>query len=130
MENREDGVPTCAGHNGAHTPGLWEYNTPNKFKQVHGSFADVAVYAPGNCFPWRMAEVQAPDEATAIANARLIAAAPTMLSELKRDLAFAHEMKGLIEALKGKKWVQHTMVLSRIEMLTAAIAKAEGRTDA
>ena len=58
--------------------------------------------------------------------ASLIAAAPDMLAELKRDLQFAREMKGLIEALKGKRWVQHTMVLSRIEMLTVAIALAEG----
>ena len=59
-----------------HTPGPWEYNDPEKYKQVRGHFSDVAVYAPGNAFPWRMAEIDGPDEETQIANARLIAAAP------------------------------------------------------
>ena len=61
-----------------HTPGPWEYNDPAKFNQVDGRFSYTAVYARGNAFPWRMAEVQGPDDKTTIANARLIAAAPAM----------------------------------------------------
>lgn len=66
-----------------HTPGPWEFNDPAKFTQGHGKFSETAVYAPGNAFPWRMAEVQGPDQATEVANARLIAAAPELLAALR-----------------------------------------------
>lgn len=97
-----------------HTPGPWKcspYNRNDSLYAVYDANGDELTY----------------DDDEHDANAHLIAAAPDMLAELKRDLQFAREMKGLIEALKGKKWVQHTMVLNRIERLTVAIARAEGR---
>lgn len=60
------------------------------------------------------------------ANARLIAASPEMLSELKRDLQFAREMRKLMEVLKGRGWVQYELAVQRIEALETIIAKAEG----
>jgi len=80
----------AAGHTPTepqHSRGPWEYNDPAKFTQGHGSFSETAVYAAGNAFPWRMAEVAGPDGATEIANARLIAAAPALLAALQAMLA-------------------------------------------
>jgi hypothetical protein len=70
----------------AFTPGPWEYNDPATYRQGFGKFSETAVYAPGNAFHWRMAEVQGPDEQTEIATARLIAAAPDMLAALRETV--------------------------------------------
>jgi hypothetical protein len=54
------------------TPGPWEYNDPAKYKQGYGKFGEVAIYAPGNAYPWRMAEIGGPVDEQAIATAALI----------------------------------------------------------
>lgn len=69
------------------TPGPWEYNDPEKFTQGHGRFSETAVYARGNAFPWRMAEIQGPDHATEVATAHLITAAPDLYEALDDLLA-------------------------------------------
>jgi hypothetical protein len=58
-----------------------------------------------------------------IANARLIAAAPDMLADLKRDLAFASEV---VVWLKVCGHTGFTSAQMRVTALTAAITKATG----
>lgn len=86
----------------------WEYNDPARFEQVFGRFSDCAVYATGNAFPWRMAEIQGPDQATEIATARLIAAAPDLYEALKAVVAIADRKTDEFDCAR------------------AALAKAEG----
>lgn len=97
-----------------HSPGPWEYNDPEKFTQGHGKFSEIAVYARGNAFPWRMAEVQGPDMATEIANARLIAAAPELLAACQAVLASLGRAQCNLPA----------EALRAVDMARAAIAKA------
>lgn len=100
-----------------HAPGPWEYNDPAIFSQGHGRFSETAVYAPGNAFPWRMAEIQGPDTATEIATARLIAAAPDMLNAL--------ELAEQAEIETDGDW--HMALTERAQTARrAAIAKATG----
>jgi hypothetical protein len=104
-----------------YAPGPWEYNDPKNFHQVHGKFSDVAVYAAGNAFPWRMAEIQGPRDERTIATAKLIAAAPDMLEALKAfigaiDRAIADDDVSIVDEITDE-----------IEdAARAAIAKAEG----
>jgi hypothetical protein len=98
------------------TPGPWEYNDPGKFQQPLGKFSDVAVYAAGNAFPWRMAEIQGPNEATEIATARLIAAAPDLYEALESLI---------YDARLQMANPSHHMPLSLVKA-EAAIARARG----
>ncbi|MEQ8450614.1 MAG: hypothetical protein RIB97_13095 [Nitratireductor sp.] len=98
----------------AHTPGPWEYNDPKTYTQGHGRFSETAVYAPGVRFPWRMAEIQGPDKATEIATARLIAAAPELVTALEKLLAVA-EMTTFSDQYPAE-----------CEFARAAISKATG----
>ena len=94
----------------------WEYNDPEKFEQGHGKYSETAIYARGNAFPWRMAEIQGPDRKTEIATARLMAAAPELLDSV-REFVAAAELTG----------VMHDGLRNRVERARAAIAKAEGQ---
>lgn len=97
-----------------HAPGPWEYNDPKEFTQGHGRFSETAVYAAGNAFPWRMAEIQGPNEQVEIATARLIAAAPDMYDALSLILQYFEDHGSTIPS-------------SYIEHAYAAIDKAEGK---
>lgn len=82
-------------------PGPWQHNDPATFMQVDGKFSDRAVYVAGNAFPWRMAEVQAPDDDLAVGTCEFIAlsrtAAPALAQAvLEKDRALA-EIDRLIE---------------------------------
>jgi hypothetical protein len=103
-----------------HSRGPWEYNDPAKFTQGHGKFSETAVYAAGNAFPWRMAEVVGPDNATAVANARLIAASPALLRACQ---AVAHAFDGPGARLTDAQ--QIALSLCR-EAVAGATGTAEG----
>lgn len=60
-------------------------------------------------------------------NACLIAAAPEMVAELRRDHTFALDVLRALEAMKLTDLVLYTQAEMRAESLRAAIAKAEGR---
>ena len=62
------------------------------------------------------------------ANARLIAAAPDMKAELRRDLVFVREIKRLLIATKQRGTVQFTSAEMREAALLKIIAKADGRS--
>ncbi|MVB00094.1 hypothetical protein GN330_22875 [Nitratireductor sp. CAU 1489] len=104
-------------HTHTHAPGPWEYNDPKKYTQGHGKFSETAVYAPGALFYWRMAEVQGPDEATEIATARLIAAAPDLLEAL--DWAIA-EIEG------RTRYDRERQFPDALSSARAALSKATG----
>lgn len=94
----------------------WQYNDPKKFSQGHGKFSETAVYARGNAFPWRMAEIQCSDEATEIATARLMAAAPDLYAALDDLLCFHTD---------GRKRTQARRLAVR-DQARSALAKAKG----
>lgn len=89
------------------TPGPWTNPAPETLKVEYrsGTFGDEFIYAPGNAFPWRMAELQGPDDRTAKATAAgivaLVNAAPRLLAELRakqQEIAEwkrIHEQRGL-----------------------------------
>lgn len=55
------------------------------------------------------------------------AAAPEMLAELRRDLAYVLMMKQLLVALRQTETVQYECTEMREAAIRAAISKAEGR---
>lgn len=98
-----------------HTPGPWSVTEHN------GEFLLTKDTPPmiGDPVPVGAAYTEA--------NARLIAAAPTMLAELRRDLAYVLMMKQLLVALRQTETVQYEFTEMREAAIRAAIAKAEGR---
>lgn len=114
-----------------HSPGPWEFVPAGSLKPAFqlGKFSDFAVYAPGNAFPWRMAEVVAPSEEMAEANARLIAAAPALLAEVERLRAVNAELvaacrDGLRECHGGHFGLATTCTIAPCPTLRAALTNA------
>lgn len=99
-----------------HTPGPWNA----------GSVSSDAVFAKGNCIAVTAAEVC--DAEVNQANARLMAAAPEMLAQLKRDLNFAKAVVTYLKATASTKDVLFTSAEMQVEVLRAALAKAESRS--
>lgn len=60
------------------------------------------------------------------ANARLIAVAPSMLADLRRDLVFAKNVVAFLRVSGDTKDVLYTSAQNRVEAIKAIIAKAEG----
>lgn len=101
------------------TPGPWEYNDPSKYQVGHGLFSEVAVYAPGTAFPWRMCEVTGPGDDVAIANARLIAAAPELYEALAVAMIWIDNWSP--DFTDDPEWPVDR------DKIRAALAKAQGR---
>jgi hypothetical protein len=103
-----------------HTPGPWgcvdTSNHAHDYRLTRPNGSRLPVSAEGN------------DHSEQRANARLIAAAPSMLADLKRDLEFAQEVVKFLRVSRETKDVLFTSAEMRVTALTAAIAKAEGRT--
>ena len=67
------------------------------------------------------------DDAENLANAHLIAAAPDLLSEARRDLEFAKSVVFFLKATGNKSDVLFASAEMRVAMLSAVIAKAKVR---
>lgn len=107
MSGAVDKAPDCAGRNGAHTPGPWV----TEWELSKGAFCQVAAFSTeGNRVLRCAIESFRPGE-----DARLIAAAPDLLAALNEAFDFLGGVDdaGAIRAT-----------------ICAAIAKAEGRTNA
>ena len=61
------------------------------------------------------------------ANARLIAAAPDLMAELRRDLDFVRNTKAALTAVNWTETVQYQQAAMRETAIIAALAKAETR---
>lgn len=107
------------------TPGPWRFK--RSLTPRDGSY-DYAIVADIEGDPQVISEAFGRTAETvwpaALANARLIAAAPVMLSSLKDCRA---EVAARIEALTNSDDEQSAWLLGVLDGLTAAIAKAEGR---
>lgn len=99
----------------AHTPGPWWVDGPGEGIEVHDTFGRTASV-------WG----DVGEESEAWANARLIAAAPDMLDALR---AVKSEFIDMYEECYPNDESDND-VTAAIDMVIAAIAKAEGRTDA
>jgi hypothetical protein len=103
-----------------HTPGPWRLNgrAVESPKRMGLSVAQATSgMAAGSRGSARI------DEAEAIANARLIAAAPDMLEALVAAKELADVMEGLTSGRSDDEWVWAAQAT-----INAAIAKAEGRS--
>ncbi len=62
------------------------------------------------------------------ANARLIAASPSLLAEAKRDLEYVRDMKRALAGMGWKNTVQFTSTEMREKALVSAIRRATGES--
>lgn len=60
------------------------------------------------------------------ADSHIVEAAPKLYSEVSRDLAYAREIKSLLEASRLTGTIQYQQTLMRIEANAAALAQARG----
>lgn len=122
MSGAADKAPDCAGRNGAHTGDDPDTSPPWRIVwEPNGSgnrLPTWAVYGPYNCV------IAVPGHrAHNFANAHLIAAAPELLEACRQ----ASDMIAIMLDECGRV---HGPALEAMNALDAAIAKAEGRTNA
>lgn len=116
-----------------HTPGPWRISEsvhPQNacINIVAGEWGDdiASLYGPDRGVTQDESGVWG-DHPIREANARLIAAAPELLAELRRDLAFVRDMKAALVAVKWTETVQYQQAAMRETGIIAALAKAEGK---
>lgn len=109
-----------------HTPGPWIFCFNERGSSIDapigGYMAEIAVVYSND-------GADEPFDFPMEANGHLIAAAPDLLAELRRDLDFALHVLDYLKVIRvDTKDVLFTRAEMRVSALRAAIAKAEGRS--
>ena len=105
-----------------HTPGPWRVD-PDHCRDVQTADGAIEICLAEGGEPYGKNLFSVPSMEEAHANARLIAAAPELLFELKKCASLLKTACSEIDDLTGK-----AVITQRLESVTALIAKATGET--